>query len=118
DVVVSSRRIVKVPIMSPGVRQAAIIALAIVGVHYVSLSAMPAPIRNKPVTPQNPADVRPAEITEALTRFEAGKPDEAFKLLEEASPKHPELPPARVMLANMYFSESQPASGRAELERA
>jgi len=90
--------------------------IATVGCSPALASA--APIRNKPIGPQNAADARPAEITAALEQFEAGKPDEAFELLQQASTQHPELPPPRVMLANMYFSENRPVNGRAELERA
>jgi RNA polymerase sigma factor (sigma-70 family) len=42
------------------------------------------------------------EIEKAGMAFLNGKTDEAFKLLQDAVKKHPELPPARLMLARLY----------------
>ncbi|MFO0910512.1 MAG: tetratricopeptide repeat protein [Isosphaeraceae bacterium] len=49
-----------------------------------------------------------------------GRGDEAGCLaaLEAALKAHPELPPAQLMLANLYLSNNQAVKGRAALERA
>jgi tetratricopeptide (TPR) repeat protein len=54
----------------------------------------------------------------AEAAFRQGKIAEAFALLQEATKKHPLLPPARVMLARLYFLVGQTAKGHATLEQA
>jgi tetratricopeptide (TPR) repeat protein len=58
------------------------------------------------------------EVEDAAAKFNAGDVEQALDLLEVAAIKHPELPPARVMLARLYFAKNQLARGRNELERA
>jgi tetratricopeptide (TPR) repeat protein len=97
--------------------RAAVVGLLIVAGPQRSSPTIAAPIRNKPAKSDS-ADARPPEVTAAIRKFEAGDPEQAFELLKRLGVSHPELPPPRVMLANMYFSESQPAKGRTELELA
>ncbi len=61
---------------------------------------------------------KPEEVVKAEAAFRDGRADEAFKLLREAVKKHPQLPPARLMLARLYFAAGQSAAGRANLEQA
>jgi tetratricopeptide (TPR) repeat protein len=61
---------------------------------------------------------RPAEIDEAIKSFRQQRYDEALKHLQAAAAKRNELPPARLMLAELFFSSNQPAVARAVLEQA
>ena len=56
------------------------------------------------------------EIQDALVRFRNTDFQGAKQLLEVASSNHPELPPAGVMLAQMFFAAKQTAAARASLE--
>ncbi len=78
-----------------------------------------APIESNP-TPHKEAstDRRPQEIIDAIKRFESGNADGAFELLKTAAAQHPQLAPARVMLANLYLSDNQRAAGLKQLELA
>jgi tetratricopeptide (TPR) repeat protein len=59
-----------------------------------------------------------AEVEKAEALFREGKVDDAFKALQAAATKHAELPPARLMLARLFFSAGQSQQGRAALEQA
>ena len=61
---------------------------------------------------------KPEEVVKAEAAFRQGKPEDALKLLQEAVKKHPQLPPARLLLARMYFMAGQTGPGRANLEQA
>lgn len=59
-----------------------------------------------------------AECQQAQKKFREGDVAEARKLLDLAAAKHPELPPAQVMLAVLLITSNQAQAGRALLERA
>src|SRR5438128_1355115 len=66
-------------------------------------------------------DEKIEEIEKAGEAIMKGKPDEAFKLLQEAAKKNPTLPPPRIMLARLYiFNNDEQARrvGRGVLETA
>jgi tetratricopeptide (TPR) repeat protein len=65
-----------------------------------------------------PEKVRPPEIRAAIERFEAGDASGAYEQLKTAAAAHDHLPPAHVMLANLYFSSGNAAAGRLALEQA
>lgn len=54
----------------------------------------------------------------AIKAFKAGDEKLALKHLRQAERRDPKLPPARVMLASMYFSNGQSPQGRQSLEQA
>ena len=58
------------------------------------------------------------EIDEALERFKAGRYDECLEQLETAAQKHPNLLPARLILAKLFLMNRQIAPARAALEQA
>ncbi len=66
--------------------------------------------------PAEPA--KPEEVVKAERLFRDGKIDEALKQFQEAVKKHPQLPPAELMVARMHFAAGQPGPGRAHLEKA
>lgn len=68
--------------------------------------------------PRAAEPVKPEEVARAEAAFRQGKAAEAFKLLQEAVKKQPKLPPARLMLARLYFMAGQAAQGHATLEQA
>lgn len=82
-------------------------------------SALAAPIRSQPPKQgRAPTAERPQEVLDAIQRFQAGKLDEALKMLGDATKKYPHLPPGRVMMANLYLTDNRVAEARAHLEKA
>jgi RNA polymerase sigma factor (sigma-70 family) len=72
-----------------------------------------------PVDPVPPAPRPIAEIERAGAALRQGQIDEALKLLQEATTKHPNLPPARLMLARLFLAMPQhQQQGRITLELA
>lgn len=60
---------------------------------------------------------KPDEVIKAESLFREGKTAEAFAKLQEALKKHPELPPARLLLARLQFAANQPGPARQSLEQ-
>ena len=58
------------------------------------------------------------EIKEAVDLFQQRKFDEALKLLDKAVKKGPDLPPAQVIMYQLFLAAQQPAAARLSLERA
>jgi Tfp pilus assembly protein PilF len=58
------------------------------------------------------------ELEAAAVKVREGKLDEALRLLKEGGSKHPEWPPAQLIVARMLFNANQPAPGRRALEQA
>jgi tetratricopeptide (TPR) repeat protein len=61
---------------------------------------------------------KPEEVLKAESLFRDGKIDDALKQFHAAVKKHPQLPPAELMLARLLFSAGQHGPGRAHLEKA
>lgn len=57
-------------------------------------------------------------VDDALVIFRRGNPDGALRLLQDAKAKHPELPPAEVMMARFWFAHNQPEQGKNSLQQA
>jgi len=57
-------------------------------------------------------------VDAAAELFKAGKDEEAYKKLQEASSKNDKLPPARLMLHRMYLSANRQAEARRAIELA
>ncbi len=66
----------------------------------------------KPAAAQNP------EIAAAIARFQARDVEGALKLLAEAAKKDPDMPPAQVILAQLFSRSNLAAGTRACLEKA
>lgn len=58
------------------------------------------------------------DLEAAREHLKQGKPGEAFDDLKKAKAKHPELPPARFLMALMFFSAGKHEQGVALLEQA
>jgi tetratricopeptide (TPR) repeat protein len=61
---------------------------------------------------------QPSQLGKAITAFQQHDLPATLQWLEEARKEHPDLAPAEIMLANMFFSEGQPDKGREVLEQA
>ncbi len=57
------------------------------------------------------------ELRKAYAKFRARKITECLELLKEACAKDPELPPAQLILAQLYFKENKISIGRGALEQ-
>jgi tetratricopeptide (TPR) repeat protein len=78
-----------------------------------------APIAGAPPAAESPEQKQyPQEVRQAIESFESGEAAKAFELLRKATELHPQLAPARLMFANLYFSEGHDAAGRSQLELA
>ncbi len=78
-----------------------------------------APIeRELPAAAPSSVNPQPKEVVDAIKRFDGGNPEGAYELLKDASAKHPELAPPRVMYANLFFSDHQRSAGLQQLEQA
>jgi tetratricopeptide (TPR) repeat protein len=69
------------------------------------------------VQSENVAKPYPA-VDDALLIFRRGNADGALQLLIDAKKKHPELPPAEVMLARFWFAHNQTEQGKNALQQA
>jgi Flp pilus assembly protein TadD len=58
------------------------------------------------------------ELEPATAKAREGKVDEALALIKERAAKHPEWPPAHLILARMLYGVNQPVAGRRALEQA
>jgi tetratricopeptide (TPR) repeat protein len=58
------------------------------------------------------------EIERAIKSFRQQRYDEALSLLQAAKKKRADLPPARLLLAELFFASNQAQLGRAVLEQA
>ena len=67
-----------------------------------------------PVSPVQPQQI--PEIKEAADLFQKGQLDECLKLLESTAKKHPELPPANVIMAQLFSLTNQPNNVRRALD--
>lgn len=83
-------------------------------------SAIADPIPTDPQGPANlaEADQNPPEVKQALELFQKGDFKGAYEAIEAATKAHPELPPAKVIMANIWYSANQPQRGRILLEQA
>jgi len=75
------------------------------------------PVAVQPVLPEAVGSGQQIqEVTDAVTRFRNGDVDGALALLNTAVKKHAELPPARLMLAQLFAAANQPAAVRDSIE--
>jgi Tfp pilus assembly protein PilF len=66
----------------------------------------------------NAAPSADKELEVAAVKAREGKIDEAYGVIKEKAAKHPEWPPARLILARLLFNANQAAPGRHALEQA
>ncbi len=64
------------------------------------------------------ADTAEKDLEGAVQKIREGRNDEALALIREKAAKHPEWPPAPLMLAQILFRAGQAVPGRHYLERA
>jgi len=64
------------------------------------------------------ADSGDKELESAASKARAGRVDEALSLIKEKAAKHPEWPPAQLILARLLFRSNQAAPARRALEQA
>jgi tetratricopeptide (TPR) repeat protein len=64
------------------------------------------------------ADSGDKELEPAVAKAREGRVDEALSFIKEKAVKHPEWPPAQVILARVLFSVNQVVAGRRALEQA
>jgi len=72
-------------------------------------------------TPAKPETTQPPQIEEvkaAIELFKQSKFDECLASLEKAVQKHPELPPAQVIMFQLFAAANQPQAARLALEKA
>src|SRR6185295_3976709 len=95
-----------------------VLAVTAVASFFVLSTLFAAPI-SKPKDKAKPTAQRPQLVLDAIALFEGGKYQEAFAKLEKAKKDHAQLSPARVMMANLYFSDNPPQvqAGRVLLEQ-
>jgi Tfp pilus assembly protein PilF len=106
--------------------QKALLCLSLVGVAVVAtvLSAQAVPAEPAavqiPETPEAPLapDQTPPEVQAALGALQRGDLAGAIQQIEEAVKKHPEFPPAKVVMAELLFKANQPGAARNFLEQA
>jgi uncharacterized protein (TIGR02996 family) len=85
----------------------------------VLLMALAVPALAGPVSSTAAPAQKIEEIEKAGVALQKGQIDEAYKLLQEAVKKKPDLPPARLMLARLFLAAREgQTQGRAVLEQA
>jgi tetratricopeptide (TPR) repeat protein len=80
-------------------------------------SAAPISSTGLPGAVASPLDL-PEQVRRAIAAFQRGDRDGALRWLQRAHEETPDLAPAEIMLANMYFSNDQFVQGREILEQA
>lgn len=101
---------------------AIILALSVVG-PWACISWMASEAAAEPIPGTNPAASagEPAqipEITDAVAKFKERDYEGALKLLKQAAQKNPELPPANLIMAQLFAQANIPGGVRNALERA
>jgi tetratricopeptide (TPR) repeat protein len=81
------------------------------------------PLRAEPILSKLPgslalSDQNHQEVPDAIRRFNTRDFDGALKLLDQAVSKDPDLPPARILMAELFAQSKQSAAVRESLERA
>jgi predicted Zn-dependent protease len=72
----------------------------------------------KPAAGPPSIQVDDPDLDRASRALGAGKVEEALAAIRQGAAKHPEWPPARLILARLHFSLNQPGPGRQALEAA
>lgn len=88
-----------------------------------ALSTSAAPVVPEPESGEfAPLDAPPGssipEMDEAISAYRRREYDKCVKILQEAKEKHPELPPAHLVLAKLFLKDNLLPQGRAILEKA
>ena len=91
--------------------------LACVAMLATELSAEPIPIDPAPTTTENTGTKIP-EVADAIAAFKDRDFEGALKLLQEACKKNPDLPPAQIIMAQLFSRAKQANGVRQALERA
>ena len=95
-----------------------VLTLCLAALGAAQLPAAPISLTLSPSQTGTPANPPPTEVGKAIAAFHKGDLEGTLRWLQRAQEEHKELAPAKVMLANIYFSNEQPAKGREALEQA
>ncbi len=76
------------------------------------------PVAEKPAAGEPAAAAATNELDPALQKIKQGKLEDAFTMIKQQAVRHPEWPPARLVLARLLFAAEQPGAGRKALELA
>lgn len=93
-----------------------LVALATAGMGTSTISAAPLGNDSPEVTGLSNDSLSP-ELRRAYAKFRAREITDCLELLKEACEKDPSLPPAHLILAQLYFNVNQVALGRGALEQ-
>ncbi len=95
-----------------------VLALACVSWMASEAAAEPIPGTNPAASAGEPAQTQMPEITDALARFKERDYEGTLKLLKQAAQKNSELPPANLIMAQLFAQANIPGGVRNALERA
>jgi Tfp pilus assembly protein PilF len=102
-------------------RWSARLAVLVGMLAFVGSVAGPAraePILSNPSAGGAAASQQPQEVNEAIAKFKSMDFDGALASLKAAVAKNRDLPPAQVIMANLYAQVNRPVDARMSLERA
>lgn len=105
-------------------RQTTIFLFAAAVVALTFCAVQPAPLAAEPIsqseltTPAGTAPAQASDLNEAVAKFRNRDFDGALKLLKEAVQKNPELPPAYVVMAQLFSQANMASAVRNALEQA
>jgi tetratricopeptide (TPR) repeat protein len=88
------------------------------GKPAVKADSQPAAKANTAQPTAKAADSTDKELEAAATKAREGRLDEALSLIKEKAAKHPEWPPAQLILAQLLYRNNQIAPSRRALEQA
>jgi Tfp pilus assembly protein PilF len=98
---------------------ALLLGVAIVTGSWATATMSDAAAQPPPAQPAaSAAALAEKELEFAAAKAREGKIEEAFGIIKEKAAKHPEWPPARLILARLLFNANQAAPGRHALEQA
>ncbi len=105
-------------------RRNIVVALAVTAFLALSVAAMPSISRAEPMIPSvntsttSTAATQTSAMNEAASRFNARDYDGALNLLRDAVKKNAELPPAQVIMAQLFAQANMSEAARNALEQA
>ncbi len=89
-------------------------AVAIVGIWGFPSWAVDAPAQE----PARAGNAVEKDLEPAVAKAREGKGDDALALIKQQAPKHPDWPPAHVILARILYRINQPVAARRALEQS
>ncbi len=103
----------------PSIRQVLVLGIFSACAVFAAGKTSAEPLSVDALKPPTPAAKEPMpEVTDAVALFKKQDFAGALKLLKEAVKKHPELPPAQVIMAQLFSQINQAGAVRSSLESA